>query len=504
MKICALVPSEEHMKHGGVRIRYGRIQQELQDLGHELQVLPLGELANAREHTHDVYIISKCNDATAILFAVHLKNFGKLLGIDLFDDYFSQTHDSRFIGRRLWLRSLTSLIDFILVSTPAMQSVAQAFVPGKPVHVMNDPSPPLRAETIKTAIQHKLKKLDEEKVLHVGWFGIGDNLHFPVGLSDLAAFGTELTQLSAQGWDVRLEILTNERAMTPDRLAMLRRLPVRWTIGVWTEEREKALLARSLVSFLPVNSQDFSVVKSLHRAISSLAAGTQVFSAGYPLYQALSPFIYRDAEKLRHDIETRTLALRDETIEEFLQKMTELGSGPVEAGKLSAFLATQYEGMRMSTRRESICSAVIHGKESSGHVHSIAQKTGTLSVASPFASEKLNYDVKFSFPAGGAGLEILIAEKHCARVPNELRSLLREHGKELKTVYKAAEFSQLVPGVYLTAQALATTNSTLAALASYAHIMNLVERALRRLFPGIYCYYSEQSEIPFWTVPAVS
>jgi hypothetical protein len=504
MKICALVPSEEHMKQGGVRIRYRRIQKELQDLGHELQVGILGELASAPEHVYDVYIISKCYDAAAILFAVHLKNSGKLLGIDLFDDYFSQFHDSRFIGRRLWLHSLAPLADFILVSTPAMQSVTQIFAPGKPVHVMNDPSPPLCGEAIKAAIRHKLKKLDEEKLLHVGWFGLGDNPHFPVGLTDLVAFGPELAELSAQGWNVRLAILTNERAMTADRLTMLRRLPVPWTIEVWTEEREAALLARSLVSFLPVNAQNFSVVKSLNRAVSSLAAGTQVFSTGYPLYHALSPFIYRDPAKLRRDIEMRTLALREETVDEFLHKMTEFGSIPIEARKLGEFLTTQYERMCDSTRLASICSAVIHGKESSSDVHKIAQKLGALSVASPFASGNLNYDVKFSFPAGGAGLEVLIAEEHCPRLPNELRSVLHAHGKELQTDYKAADFSQLVPDVTLTGQALATANSTFAALASYAHVMNLVEKALRRLFPGIYCYYSEQSKIPFWTLPVVS
>jgi hypothetical protein len=285
---------------------------------------------------------------------------------------------------------------------------------------------------------------------------------------------------------------------------MLRRLPVPWTIEVWTEEREAALLARSLVSFLPVNAQNFSIVKSLNRAVSSLAAGTQVLSTGYPLYDALSPFVYRDPGKLRRDIEMRALALREETIDEFLQKMTEFGSVPVETRRLSEFLTTQYERMCSNARPAPVCSAVIHGKDSSSHVHKIAQKIGALSVASPFASEKLNYDVKFSFPAGGPGLEVLIAEKHCPRLPNDLRSLLYAHGKELQTDYKAAELSQLVPDVSLTAQALATANSTFAMLASYAHVMNLVEKALRRLFPGISCYYSEQSKIPFWTIPVVS
>ncbi len=502
MKICVLVPSEEHLKQGGVRIRYRRIQEHLQGLGDELQVIPLGELANARDYVHDIYIISKCYDAAAILLSVHLKSIGKLVGVDLFDDYFSQSYDSRFIRQRLWLRSLVPLADFILVSTPAMRDVVHDFAPGKPVHLMNDPSPPLDSGTIRAAVRHKLEKLDREKILNVGWFGIGDNPHFPVGLADLVAFGTELTRLRAQRWDIRLDILTNERAMTSDGLAMLRRLPLPWTVEVWTEDREADLLARSMVIFLPVNAQNFSIAKSLNRAVSALSAGAQVLSSGYPLYEPLSAFIYRNPAELRADVEMHRPALREETIGDFLQTMAQLGSAPEEARKLSEFLATQRKNEFDSGHRTGISQAVIHGKRSSGEVHKLAQEIGALSVASPFASQKLDYDVKFLFSRGLLGLDVLIAEKHCARLRPEVQNLLYTYGKEAGIYYRTIEFSHLVPGYLFTGEALVNTNSTFGMLASYAHVMNVVEKAIRSLFPGISCYYSEQSKIPFWTMHA--
>ena len=501
MKICVLVPGEEHLKQGGVRIRYRRIQDHLRDLGHGLELMPLAELMNARDYAHDIYVISKCYDAAAILFAVHLKSMGKLVGIDLFDDYFSQLHDSRFIKLRLWLRALASLTDFVLVSTAAMQNVAQNFAPDKPIHVMNDPAPPLNADTIRQAIIHKLKRLHRTKALNVGWFGIGDNPHFPVGLTDLVAFGADLTQLRAQGWDVRLDILTNERAMNSDRLAMLRRLPLPWTLEVWTEDREADLLASSFVIFLPVNGQNFSIAKSLNRAVAALSAGAQVLSSGYSLYHSLSPFIYRDASKLRADAERRTLALREETVADFLLAMTQLGSAPIEAEKLSEFLAAQRKEDFCRERRVPISPAVIHGKETSGNVHKLAQKIGALSVASPFAIQKLNYDVRFSFARGLPGLTVFVADKHCARLPPDVQPLLYEYGKEGDTHYRTAAISDLVPGSLFTAEALASTNSTFGTLASYAHVMSVVERAMRSLFPGVSCFYSEESKIPLWVKP---
>ena len=106
MKIAVLIPSEKQKEQAGVRIRYDRIAEPLKALGHSLELIPIQSLTEAQSRKHDVFLVSKCYDARAPLAAMHLAAAGKFVGVDLFDDYFSQRQDSRFIR----LRSVEGLV----------------------------------------------------------------------------------------------------------------------------------------------------------------------------------------------------------------------------------------------------------------------------------------------------------------------------------------------------------------------------------------------------------
>jgi hypothetical protein len=460
----------------------------------------IGDIADARHHVHDVYIVGKCYDASSFLVLQILRNTSKLLGVDLFDDYFSQYQDSRLIKLRSWLQTMASSADFILVSTPRMRDVAHTYAPCTPVHIMNDPSPPFTRETIRTALRKKLERFDRDKTLHVGWFGIGDNPYFPVGLSDLVAFGSELARLRGPGRKVQLNILTNKRAMTTDRLAMLHRLPVHWNVEEWTEKRETALLARSLVCFLPVSAQNFSIAKSLNRAVTALCSGTQVLSSGYPLYEPLAPLMYRDPGELNADIGSRRLALREDTIDAVLQTIEQWASVSGEAKKLGDFLAGQCElkASRALGANASNSIAIIHGRESPGRIHKLAKKMGALSVASPYATQTLDYDVRFSFAPNFGSVVVSIAEKYCGEISPDVCELFYSSEKIGGTSYRTADLHQLVPDSAFIGKALAATDSPIGVLAGYAHVMVGITKVMRRLFPEIHCCYSEQAAAPFW------
>jgi hypothetical protein len=497
MKICILVPSEEHMKQAGVRIRYRRIDDHLRQMGDELTVRPIQDIRGRTHFVDDVYLISKCYDGRAFVTARTLKCEGKPVGIDLFDDYFSQGDDSRFTHLRYWFRTMLGLSDFVLCSTPAMRDLAKSFAPRLPAHVMNDPSPPVMAEAIRAAVRRKLEYARRTNILNLGWFGIGDNPYFPVGLADLAAFSGEIARLRGHGFDVRLEILTNQRAMTGEALAMLRRLPVAFSLAEWSEEGEAALLARSFACFLPVNAQNFSTVKSLNRAVSTLSAGTQALSAGYPLYEPLSPFVYRDATRLLEDIGAGRPALREETVEGLMRLIEGHASAAVEARRLSAFLAKRREtktGAPISASQP-IPAAVIHGRSTSGDIHKFAQRMRILSVGSPFCKEKLNFDALFAFAPDSGKLQAFVAEKHDGRLAAGVGKLLSPHGRIIDTLYRTVDVQCLVPGIEAPA-ALAMLGTPAGLVASYPQTMARVEAALERLFPGIECYYSERSKLP--------
>ena len=503
MNICVLVPSEEHMAQAGVRIRYRRIERELRALGHELQVALIQTIRGPSDLAHDVYVISKCVDARALLFARVLMDSGKLVGVDLFDDYFSQTNDSRFTRLRYWLRTLTAMADFILCSTPAMRELASSLAPGLAVHVMNDPALRLDAEGVHAALLRKLEYAQRNRILHVGWFGIGDNPHFPVGLTDLVAFGADLASLHGRGFNVRLSILTNQRAMTANTLAMLRRLVVSYTLEEWSEEREARLLARSSVCFLPVNAQSFSIVKSLNRAVSALCAGAQVLSSGYPLYERLAPFIYRDPRKLLDDFTRRTLRLREDTVPQFMRLMEQWADPGGEARSLVGFL----QGLRQrksggaSPSRAQSLVAVIHGRNTLGDVHESALRMNALSVCSPFCSANLNFGVRFPLADDAVGCEVLIADRYCSRLDPEVHGHLVPHGNILDTTYRKLDVGRLLPGFRFDATALARMNSMMSLTASYPSVMVNIETILQRLFPGISCYYSEYATLPWAILP---
>lgn len=485
MKICVLAPSANYLASAGVRVRYRRIEGPLAELGHELSVLPIAGFKRPQDFKHDVYIVSKCYDARALVAARLISARGGALGVDLFDDYYSQTSDSRFTWRREWLTALLASANFVLCSTPGMQAVAQRVVPSHPAHILNDPYEQLDRGALAGALARKLEQLQQTRTLRLGWFGVGDNPYFSVGLADLAAFGGELARLRSSRFDVRLEILTNRRAVTADTLAALRRLTLPFELDEWTQQREAALLERCTACFLPVNAQSFSVVKSLNRAVTALTAGTQVLSAGYPLYESLGEFIYRDAGQLLADLEDRRPLLRPETLESFARSMQSQASPTAEAHKLTEFL--QSLPPKPATQMPHL--AVVHGPYSSREAHLFVQSMAGLSVASPFATQQLPYDLRFNLRPTGPGIDLLIASGKRRLLAPKLAAKLVPDRKFLDAPYHRLDLAHLGSD--------ANWDTTLGRLRNPAAIsavledgMAFVERALLALFPGISCVRS--------------
>lgn len=500
MKICVLLPSEQQKEQAGVRIRYMRIAPILSELGHQLEMLPIQEFTANIASQYNVFLVSKCYDARAIIAAQVLRNQGKPVGVDLFDDYFSQANDSRFVRLRYWLRSMLEHCSFVLCSTLRMRELARAYTKNLPIHVMNDPAEPFDMVAMAAALSNKLKLIKETDNLNVAWFGMGDNPNFPVGLSDLISFGGELARLRGHEFNVRLEILTNRRAMTPDNLASLRRLPVPYTLEEWSETRERELLGRSLLCFLPVNAQSFSTVKSLNRAVTALTAGVQVLSAGYPLYQPFADYIYRDATLFMADLVSENLKLRVDTLPYLVQTLNKVANVEHESMMLASFLGRQLDEVVKPSRAAG--AAVIHGKESSGDVHKFAQRLGGISIASPFCAGELNYDVRFVFPANGDGLDVLISEKKAGMLASGYRRHLVDGGKILSTTYKKIQIAKVFPDLEIFGHALLQMDTPCATTAAYAPLLQGMIEVVSRLFPDLTCCVSEQTKQFPWHAPA--
>ncbi len=498
MRLCVVVPTEEYLKQAGVRIRYRRIATFLEAAGHHLTLLPVGEF---RTIDHDVYLFSKCFDASALVIAQMAASHGSMVGIDLFDDYFSQKDDSRFQRLRGWLTAALTQADFVLCSTPVMRRVAEQYAPAVPTFVMNDPYERYDIRSLRQQLIRKHTTLWAQGVLNVAWYGMGDNPHFSVGLSDLVAFSGELDALQGKGFDVRLKVLTNARAMTGDGLAALSALPLPYDVYEWSEAEENKLLAWSHIVFLPVSAQNFSVAKSLNRAITALCAGNQVLSAGFPLYGPFKDFIYRDASLLVEDLRAECPRVRAETLRPLDNVIRAHADPASEAQRLMAFLQGIARGRaragEASTRRPS--GAMIHGIESSGAAHKLLRRSHGLSVGSPFSNLKLNFDVRFVWNERRTGLDLLVCEKVCGLLPPELAERAAPAGKIIDFEYRKLE-QETLPELACEGGLLADCESPAAKLAVYPHVMKTIFRIMKDVFPDVSCTLSESWRMP-WPIP---
>jgi hypothetical protein len=408
MRLCVIVPNQNYLEGAGYRIRYARMREHLEKLGLVLESRIAGEFRKTDKLEHDAYLLSKGYDMRNLAVAHWIKASGRPLGVDLFDDYFSQIGHPRLIQQREWLRSLAGLLDFVLCSTPRMLEVAAAYVPGRPLHLMNDAFGSFDAAAIADTVERNLERARLTRKLSIGWFGVGDNPVFDVGLNDLVAFAPELKKLQWDGLTPHLSILTNARAMSPGRLALLRSLPLSFDLEEWSEERETALIASSLVCFLPVSGQLFSIAKSLNRAVSTLTGGAQVLSAGFPLYERLGEFIYRDPLELVSHLKSGQLRMRRESLPALRQKFLECADPSEEASRLSEFIrsliATPDRG-----RITPNMFGVLHGQRAVGETHKFVQGLGQLSIAGPLTTGALNFDIAIVEGSDGLSFDMEVA-----------------------------------------------------------------------------------------------
>jgi hypothetical protein len=498
VRVCVLAPSPEYLGQAGVRIRYMRISEQLRALGHELTVQVIDHFQSPEQFTHDAYVFSKCYDARCFVIGHLLRAHGRLIGVDMFDDYFSQHGNSRFVGQREWLRGLAEFVDFFLCSTPRMKDVAASYLPGTPGHILNDPFDAFDADAIGRISQANLDETLRRRCIEVAWFGVGDNPHVAVGLRDLHAFGEALALLGRSGMEVNLRILTNRRALGVEGLEMLGRLPVRWSVDEWTVDAERELLGSSLVAFIPVNAQQFSIAKSLNRAVSALTSGTQVLSTGFPLYAPLGQLVYRSAQALLDDLAARRLLLGPHSLPLLRELMTELGDPGQEARACAGFLAGVLAARAGATGlpADAPTLALVHGVRSPAAVHKFTQRIRQLSVASPFCTNGLNYDMRFSFGGDAGEVQVQFSEAARAHVRPELQGRLVRGVSALGRTVRCLPLDALAPELARVLAIGLRCRSRAEQLAAYDDVMLAVAAAVSRL-TDVQVLQVSESEPPF-------
>lgn len=492
MKIVVVIPDDRQLATAGVRIRYMRLKPQIEAAGHSFELVPIDNLRNAAAFRVDVCLFSKCHDARALLAAEMMRQAGAAVGVDVFDDYYSNRFDSRFVHLREWMRAVASSLSFVVCSTPRMAETLRGVLPGVPLHVTHDPYDAFDPVGVGERVARNVERTLSTRTVDVGWFGIGDNPHFSLGLYDLSAYGGQIADIRRSGFEPRVSIITNRRALDAERLQMISRLPVPCALEEWSEDSERELIAASLFCFLPVNAQAFSVVKSLNRAVTTLTGGSQALGAGYPLYGELKPFIYGDVARLIADVERGEPALRLETAPQLLKLLDRWGGPGVEADRLMRFL--QDLPRRGKPAGPNPVRAVIHGRRTVGVTHKLAQRLGHLSVASPFSRQSLNFDVRFA--AAAEGLALLLSSSAAALVKKPLRSRMVQQDGAGKPLYllPLSALRTPTPGDL---DDILTTESAAFASTCYRATMGYVSDLLNELF-GDVAFHLSELDSPFW------
>jgi len=487
MRLIVLVPSDEYRTYAGARIRYGRLASELQKAGIQIDLEEIGSFSVDRDD-YEALLISKCHDAQALVIAATASRRGKLVGLDLFDDYFSQVADSRLVRFRRWLMQLVPSLSYAVCSTPLIARILLGLRADLPVRVVNDPAPDFDVGALKAALDAKLSAARDTQTIRLAWFGIGDDPHFKVGLSDLAAYADWVRSLSHQGWTLELTVATNARALNTDALARLNGLPIRTTMEEWSEDGERALLARSFACFLPVNAQNFSAAKSLNRAVTSLSAGCQVLSAGYPLYDFLRDYIYRDPALLLQDLANGVMRHSPAGVNEFLHAISSIASAETEARGFADFL----RNIQVSPTEECGRLVLIHGQATSGAAHKLIQAAGGLSIASPYCGTPLRFDVTFRGSAGA--IEMLVTEKASKLLSPDLRERLqpqrRTSERKLFVLRGVEELEAQGPPEDGIRESIASE------LIAYGHTIRHIQQRMSEAFGQCQFLVSESSTLP--------
>ena len=342
MRITFIVPSPQWLTAAGVRIRYKRLEPFFYSKTCKISILSIQEITERLIQDADVIIISKIFSSDSLYIISLCRAFDVKVGIDLFDDYFSESRLSVFRKYHDWLELASKNIDFIICSTDRMKDVASEFINPDLIHKINDTKDPhVSFDETKNLLEQKSRVVPDGKPFNVLWFGIGDNPYFNVGINDLSNYSNALFQINKLSPLINLTILTNERALTAKNLTRISRLPMHANLDIWTESKEINALKDAHLAFMPVSHQRFSIAKSTNRCLTALTYGCQVLSNGFDLYSDFSNLIYQSTRDFAEDFKKSNLRFNQDTMSIFESICLNAFDCEAEVDKFLAFMRTK-------------------------------------------------------------------------------------------------------------------------------------------------------------------
>ncbi|MCB4393864.1 hypothetical protein FZZ91_00640 [Synechococcus sp. HB1133] len=341
MRILVSTSNLEWANSAGARIRYKRLIPYFEIDTVQLIIIPTSHITAQLIKKSDIVIIAKDYSLNSIKLISYCQSKEIKIGLDLFDDYFSDRNISSLIYLQNWLDVASKMVNFIICSTTRMEQISHQFIRSDLVHKISDTRKPnILIDETNHLLNEKIDAYKHNGQINILWFGIGDNPIFDVGLVDLSTYSNALFKLRSSFEYPRLTILTNERALTAKSLTSISNLPIEVNLEIWTEETEDALLRETNIAFLPVSHQKFSIAKSTNRCLTALTYGCQVLSNGFDLYSEFSEFIYKTTDDLVKDFQSKKFKFNSNSLVDFDELCDSRYSPKVEATSFINFINT--------------------------------------------------------------------------------------------------------------------------------------------------------------------
>lgn len=514
MKVCIVTQSKDFASSAGGRIRYQRLINAADQAGISIDQVLLDRLGDKRALEHDLYVFVKTPTAQALVASHRIRQSGGLVAVDIFDDYFSQEADPRLEHSRAWLAAMDRNVDFYLCSSAAISETIRCFSQTTPIYLVRDAAPEVNPYRLAHMLQRKVKAALDNRKVDLLWFGMGDNPYFPVGIQDLVSFGRELTLLTRDGWHVELTVLTNKRALTPQGLAQLRRLPVPCTVDLWSVEREQEEIERNFACYLPVSCTNFSRAKSLNRATSALAGGCQILTQGYALYRELGDFIVDDPAALLSRLDSGQMPLRLDTIPVLTDRLLKIANcfrgleTLIEAVEKARLLNQPRQASGLDAPSDFSCAnlrnlartgfwkydvGVIHGRAVAGATHKMVTRLGGLSVKSLLSSGQVNFHIRIEQQAGEH--KVLIDADLFDLIPEEFCGGASSYGRILQTNYVELDSAAIASRIVSFRPRFWRLTSRAAELAAATDLLGETHAVCQLLFPATTFYFSENDPL---------
>jgi hypothetical protein len=427
--------------NAGYKVRTKPITDALNNYGFSIDIIQLSDfIANYQtlKSSYEIVVFSKLYKDIALLLASDLKKSGKILVLDLFDNYLTYSPSSLARGLQRRMATIVSLANGVIASTENMKQIVQKLGHQNVVHIGDPIQPNLNGD------QFLNKWYSSSNELIFTWFGISGNPFYNAGLMDLIESVRRIANLFRQLepiYQCRLVICTNNNPEIVRVLEVMRSHSIPTSFQLWEVETFETLMSQTHCVLIPTNKTPFVMAKTHNRASTALMSGCLVLVDDHPEYNQLVPHVYQNWSSCSSDL----LTLKKEQIIEKVKKaqdfLISFYSPDKLANQLAIFLRDQLiqNKKNLNDNKSSpshLWPIFIVGKNSSGPEIKLGRRLNYLCVGSKLLNPNLNYDLEFNINKDGL-LEIILNEKGIKKGLSQISSKSRcfvDHKKNPMTV----------------------------------------------------------------------